>query len=219
MSGDAEALAEVIAKHWNYGPADEVPGGWECECGALICDDSSGDLDVVMHAHVATRLAAYVAAERDRAVAETLAPVRALADRADARTDVNHRLVTTIALRAALPDEPEGAGVMADTAEIDTVTLEPWGPFEMGGFEGCTAANPEHCACSTHQQPQCEICGQQVEPGEQAWARCWPCYNTLPLNHRDQEWDVISWHDRCPAPGVIPPASTALPAEPTGEGT
>ena len=75
--------------------------------------------------------------------------------------------------------------------------LEPWGPFEMGGFEGCTDQNPDVCACGNYEQPTCEICGQEIEPGEQAWARQWPCYNTLPLDSAEQDWDVISWHARC----------------------
>jgi hypothetical protein len=76
--------------------------------------------------------------------------------------------------------------------------MEPWGPFPMGGFEGCTDPDPAHCACATDEQPKCEVCGQEIEPGEMAWARNWPCYPTLPLDHRDQDWDVISWHDECP---------------------
>lgn len=92
------------------------------------------------------------------------------------------------------------------SVEKDATFLEPWGPFDMGGFEGCTDANPDYCACATDQQPRCEVCGQEIEPGERAWARQWPCYNTLPLNHSDQGWDVISWHDQCPDIRVLPPA-------------
>lgn len=91
-------------------------------------------------------------------------------------------------------------------AEFDAGLMEPWGPFDMGGFEGCTDQNPEHCACATDRQPTCELCGQEIEPGERAWARQWPCYNTLSLAHPDQDWDVISWHDECPTTSVFPPA-------------
>jgi len=43
----------------------------------------------------------------------------------------------------------------------------------------------------------CEVCGQEIDPGEQAWARLWPRYNTLSLDHPDQGWNVISWHNDC----------------------
>lgn len=93
------------------------------------------------------------------------------------------------------------------TPEIDLTVMDPWGPFEMGGFEGCTDGDPERCACATDQQPTCEICAQEIEPGEQAWSRQWPCYNTLPLNDPDMDWDVISWHDECPSDRVIRPVA------------
>ena len=87
---------------------------------------------------------------------------------------------------------------MTESEPIDPATfMEPWGPFEMGGFEGCTDPDPDYCACATDQQPTCHDCGREIEPGELAWARNWPCYETLPLDHRDQGWDVISWHDKC----------------------
>ena len=92
---------------------------------------------------------------------------------------------------------------MSHSAENVAGPMEPWGPFEMGGFEGCTNQSPDHCACATDQQPTCEACGQEIEPGEQAWSRQWPCYNTLPLAHPDQEWDVIWWHDACPIPPAV----------------
>lgn len=95
----------------------------------------------------------------------------------------------------------------AETAQQTLALIEPWGPFEMGGFGGCTDRSPENCACATDQQPTCEVCGQEIEPGERAWSRQWPCYNTLPLDDVGQDWDVISWHDECPdlrySPGSV----------------
>ena len=81
----------------------------------------------------------------------------------------------------------------------DATQMEPWGPFPMRGFEGCTDPNPDVCACATDVQPTCALCNHEIEPGEQSWARLWPCYETLPRAHVDQDWDVISWHDECPA--------------------
>ena len=83
--------------------------------------------------------------------------------------------------------------------------MELWGPFEMGGFEGCTDQNPEVCACAHDTQPTCVLCDREIEPGEQAWSRQWPCYETLPLGHKDQDWDVISWHNDCEPATETPP--------------
>ena len=98
---------------------------------------------------------------------------------------------------------------MTHNVENDAGALmEPWGPFEMGGFEGCTDRNPDYCACATDVQPVCGVCGQEIEPGERAWARQWPEYNTLPLDHDDQEWCIVSWHDECPDTRPTPPGKT-----------
>lgn len=94
------------------------------------------------------------------------------------------------------------ARLLATTQRAGDRLLAPWGPYEMGGFQGCTDVNPDVCACATDTQPTCKVCGEEIEPGVLAWSRQWPCYNTLPLDDPHQDWDVLAWHSCEPRQAV-----------------
>lgn len=88
VSGDAEALGKILDA---LEAEDDYVRSWK------------------LARQIRAALAAHDAAVRDRAVAEALAPVRALASFWVALGHRTYRVVDAAALRAALPDEPEGS--------------------------------------------------------------------------------------------------------------
>jgi hypothetical protein len=195
-SDDARGVGEVLAEHECLYDRRVYPS-FECSCGEWdgAQDDDGSESDGESDNAGAWRLhaadALLASPQLARLIEQREAAARAEGAAAEAAKFAGEWNRMFEAGRA------EGRREVREAVEGEAF-MEPWGPFPMGGFEGCTDPDPAHCACATDEQPKCEVCGQEIEPGEMAWARNWPCYPTLPLDHRDQDWDVISWHDECP---------------------
>ena len=81
---------------------------------------------------------------------------------------------------------------MSDLSSGQSVTFSRY-----VGFEGCTDRDPNVCACATHQDPECEGCGETVEDGEEIVTVARVGLPTISTDSQLQWWDYHTAHAQC----------------------
>lgn len=65
------------------------------------------------------------------------------------------------------------------------------------GFRGCTDRNPDTCACATHEDPECEVCGEVIADGLMMTTVLRWTYPLLPFDHPEQSHESHHAHADC----------------------